>query len=253
MHAVEAAAWLAGELDASVVLVHVFDEWAIGAPATRELRARSVTMDDLVLDARRDANTLLHDMAGGLGDVEHTIELVEDHPVEGVLRAVRDHDPSVLVTGTAARGGFDRVLFGSVASELAAKSPCPVAAVPAGVKLRGPGPVLAVYDGSDHNVATAHHGAALATGMGRKLLVVCVGSDGAEFDAELSGVDFDVETAPADVDAVTAVTRAADRADAALIVAGTRGRGPLVAALFGSVSAGLVQAAERPVVVTAAG
>jgi Universal stress protein family len=44
---------------------------------------------------------------------------------------------------------------------------------------------------------------------------------------------------------VEAITRAAHRHDAALIVAGTRGRGPLSAAFLGSVSAGLVRSVER--------
>ena len=47
-------------------------------------------------------------------------------------------------------GGF--VLIGSVTSELAARSPCPVIAVPRAAAREEPGPVLAGYDGSDHGL-----------------------------------------------------------------------------------------------------
>jgi nucleotide-binding universal stress UspA family protein len=48
-------------------------------------------------------------------------------------------------------------------------------------------------------------------------------------------------------DPVQELSAAADKRRACLIVTGTRGRGPVRAELFGSVSCGLVQAARRPV------
>jgi nucleotide-binding universal stress UspA family protein len=51
---------------------------------------------------------------------------------------------------------------------------------------------------------------------------------------------------------VEALAGAADRREAVLIVAGTRGRGAVAATLLGSVSAGLVQSAGCPVVLASA-
>ena len=53
-------------------------------------------------------------------------------------------------------------------------------------------------------------------------------------------------------DAAEALARAARDERAWLAVTGTRGRGPLRGGLFGSVSAGLVRAAGRPVVLVSA-
>jgi nucleotide-binding universal stress UspA family protein len=132
--------------------------------------------------------------------------------------------------------------------------------------------VLAAYDGSEHSLAGTRHAATLATQMGRELVILHVATDGDEpgppetqdqrellalgrralAAAEARGVELCVERARAEGGTVEAITRAAHRHDAALIVAGTRGRGPLSAALLGSVSAGLVRSAERAVVLASA-
>jgi nucleotide-binding universal stress UspA family protein len=52
-----------------------------------------------------------------------------------LLRLAESHS-AVLVTGTAARTGLDRILIGSVSSALAAAAPC---AVPAGAALQSRG------------------------------------------------------------------------------------------------------------------
>ena len=246
-HAVDAARWLARELGASIVVVHAFDEWSVGVPPSGELAATSVTTSEIVRSLRQAAEAMLEDVSAELAGIDHTVELVEGTPVEGVLRAVGDHDAALLVTGTAARGGLDRILLGSVASGLAAKSPCPVMVVPAEVPLGRPGPVLAAYDGSEHSASAVRAGTDLAGRMGRELVVMYVADDSDDPDPPLLE---QVEVVRAEGDAVEAIRHAATQHDAALVVAGTRGRGAVAAALLGSVSAELVRSAGRPVVLT---
>lgn len=65
--------------------------------------------------------------------------------------------------------------------------------------------------------------------------------------AEAMGIEADAEVFEGD--AADEIVAFADNRDARLIVIGSRGYGPLVGALLGSVSAGVVQQARRPVVI----
>jgi len=263
--AVAASRWLALELDAPVVLVHVVDPMAVAVPPARDLAFASMASDDLVRAQRQAAQNLLDEATATLGGVAHQSELIDDRPVNGLLDAVRRHGAGVVVAGTAARTGLDRVLIGSVASDLAAQAPCPLIVVPPGAQLERPGPVVAAHDGSDHSLRGARHASALAARMGRKLVLLHVAGDDEEpvrADSELGtelfragqramggrALDLEVEIAIEEGDPVATITTFADSHDAALIVVGSRGRGAVAAALVGSVSAGVVRNATRPVV-----
>jgi nucleotide-binding universal stress UspA family protein len=136
----------------------------------------------------------------------------------------------VLVSGTAARAGLDHALEGSVAGRLAANAPCPVVTVPPDATIADPGPVLVGDDGSDHARRAVHHAATLADRLGRELV---------RMEAD-------------DDDPVRDLAAAGREHRACLIATGTRGRGPIRAELLGSVSSGLVQTAERPVMLVPA-
>ena len=69
-HAVEAARWLAQDLDASIAVVHAFDEWNIAVPTSRELTAMSLTTDGVVAACRETAEAWLHDTSDALAGVE---------------------------------------------------------------------------------------------------------------------------------------------------------------------------------------
>ena len=93
-----------------------------------------------------------------------------------------------------------------------------------------PGPVLVGDDGSDHARRAVHHAAALADRLGRDLV---------RMEAD-------------DADPVQAIAAACREHRACLIATGTRGRGPMRAEVLGSVSSGLIQTAERPVMLVPA-
>jgi len=268
-HALRAAIWLADGMGAPMVLAHVFDPLGIPTRPSREMLRLSITDEDLEGQARDAAHRLLATAAPAAPGVELTTELLEGQPVPELQRLASERRAALLVTGTAAREGLDRFLIGSVASDLAAHAPCPLVAVPRGAALEEAGPVLAGYDGSEHSLRAARHAAALAALLGRELVLLHVverGRDeGVRPDAELAKelhaaavrglgegpdrppLDLKVSLAVEDGDPVQMLAGVARERAAALIVTGTRGRNALSTALVGSVSAGLVRTAGRPV------
>jgi nucleotide-binding universal stress UspA family protein len=129
-HAVRAATWLAGGLDAPLVLAHVFDPLGIGTFAREEMLRRRITDEDLEQSARVAARRLLDDTAGAVTGAELETKLEEGQPVPELRRLATERRATLLVAGAAARGGLDRILIGSVAGRLAAVAPCPLVVVP---------------------------------------------------------------------------------------------------------------------------
>jgi nucleotide-binding universal stress UspA family protein len=265
-HAVRAAAWLARAFDAGLVLAHAFDPMGIGARPLEEMRAVGISDDDLVHVARRAARRLLDDAARAVTGVKVATELAEGQVVAELRRLAVARWAALLVAGTAARGGLDRVLLGSVSGALAADAPCPLVAVPRAAALEELGPVVAGYDRSAQSLRAARHAAGLAARLGRELVLVHVtGEKGVRLDEELAqelhaaGVPGlgDDPGWPAlqvrgrlvveDGDPVQVLAAVARERAAALLVTGTRGRNALGSALLGSVSVGLIRAAGRPV------
>jgi nucleotide-binding universal stress UspA family protein len=270
-HAVRAATWLARGLDMPLVVAHAFDRMGIAIMPRDEMVTRNITDDDLESAARVHALRLLDRAARAAGDVNVARELVEGVPVPEILRLTAERRATLLVTGTTARGGLDRVLIGSVSSELAAAAPCPVVAVPPQARLEEPGPVVAGYDGSEHSLRAARHAAGLSARLGRELVLLHVtdgegvradeqlvrelhaaGMRGLGTDARRPALDLEVRLSVEDGDPAATLAAVAAEESAALLVTGTRGRNTVSSALLGSVSAGLVRAARRPVVLVPA-
>ena len=262
---VEATRWLANELDARIVLAHAFDAMAIQVPASRELAYARVTSEQLAQRERARVRKLLDRSAGRLAAIPHTTAVGDGPPVPVLLGLAAEHQARLVVTGTATPGPLDRVLVGSVSSELATKATCPVVVVPEDAMLAATGPVVAGYDGSSDSLRAARHSAALAARLERELVLVHV------TDAAAEDVRADAQLARELQDAVSVIRPAARERqeatiavahgepaerlaevarerDAALVVTGTRGRGAVKSALLGSVSAGVVRRAGQPLV-----
>jgi nucleotide-binding universal stress UspA family protein len=265
-HAVKAATWLARELGTRLLIAHAFDPLGIPARPRGEMVALDITDEDLELAERSAARRLLDEVAHTVEGVALETELPEGQPLPTLLSLASDHNAALLVTGTVARGEFDRILAGSLPGALAAAAPCPVVVVPPAAALEEPGPVVAGYDGSAHSLRAAHYGAALAAALGRELLLLHItGEEGVRADEALvrdlhaagtrglgddpgrPRLDLNVRLKVEDGEPVETLAVVAAEESAALVVTGTRGRNALSAALLGSVSAGLVRAARRPV------
>lgn len=204
---------------------------------------------------------------------------VPGKPTETLLAQAKRSKAGLIAVGTAGKGGVKGFFLGSVAQSVLRSSPVPVLVTPVRQR-KGPrqsGPVLAAVDLDDTAPAVVEAAAALARDLGVKVHVThsmpipFIGPDfsstGVAFDPRVFAEDEaeaarrltalaepvrrDVE-ARASVgigDPVTALLYRAGEIGASAIVVGRRKAGRRL----GSVSAALVQAADRPVVVVPSG
>ena len=253
--AVRAGRWLAEQLRARLVLIHVFDPMAVGVPAMSEMTTMERSTADFVQAGRLAAHSRLADASALLDGLEHDAEVREGPVVPELLGAAREHGASVLVTAPAGGTTIDWVLHGSVSADLAAHAPCPVLVVDDAAVLEV-GPVLCGFDGSEHSLRAARHAARLAQALGQELLLAHVQGGG---DRQTPIDDAAAAVGGPGIRAVTArgrpateLAKLAQQERAGILAAGIRGRGPVTSALLGSVSAELVRLADRPVLLVPA-
>jgi nucleotide-binding universal stress UspA family protein len=206
-----------------------------------------------------------------------------------LLDAAHGLGADVLVCGTRGRGAFARALLGSTSSSLLHQTDIPMLVVPDGGGALD-GPVIAAYDGSEgagraieavgrllpgratvvvhaweamfHRSLTAR---ALAAGPVDEIRGIVADLHEAFADraaattedgvaaARAAGLDAVGDTVESDDGAWRAVAAAARTHRGSVIAVGTRGLGAARSVLLGSVSSGLIQNAELPVLVVPAG
>lgn len=129
-------------------------------------------------------------------------------------------------------------------------------------------PLLVAYDGSEPSKAAAAYARALAARSGLTTTLMHVTDAGDSFwdlapehgtargdavramlDEEASKFTTPVETVDVDGEAASAIAAEAERRNVGLVATGTRGRGAVSRALFGSVAIGLMRTVDRPVLV----
>jgi nucleotide-binding universal stress UspA family protein len=203
----------------------------------------------------------------------------------GLLDTARQLGADVLVCGTRGRGVFARALLGSTSSRLLHDTDVPLLVVPDGGG-GSDGRVVVAYDGSDtakhaievvgrilagrstvlvhawepgfneNLVARAFAGGTLDDSLARIADVQRALRDDAlktieegVAAARSAGLEAVGDAVPSNGSAWRAVAATAGTHGAALIVVGTRGLGAARSVLLGSVSSGLVQNAELPILV----
>jgi nucleotide-binding universal stress UspA family protein len=213
--------------------------------------------------------------AGLTVDVEHRT----GPPVQEILRAAAEWPADVLVIGTHGRGGFERLVLGSVAEKVLRMAPCAVLAVPPAAAEPGRtatvriAHVLCAHDGSAGSAAGVAYAVSLADRAGARLTLVSVVEqipDGlvlAGMDAEAVRKDRERharEVLDAAIGADVRVRRdvhdrivfghpaqqilqaaAQERPD--VLVMGIQGRGAFDLMMFGSTTNHVVRNAECPV------
>jgi nucleotide-binding universal stress UspA family protein len=246
-------------------------------------------VDALGAEARRQAGDTAQeavDRARALGLQAEAVPVEPSAPAWGaLLDAAHRIGADVLVCGTRGRGAFARALLGSTSSRLLHHTDVPLLVVPDGGGTLD-GPVLAAYDGSQgatraiqvvggllggratvvvhawepvfHRSLTAR---ALAAAPVDDLHATVADLQKHFADraaartqegvaaARAAGLDAVGDTVESEEGAWRAIAAAARTHGASVIATGSRGLGAARSALLGSVSSGLTQNAELPILV----
>lgn len=247
------------------------------------------TIDELRAEARRQAGETAQqavDRARALGLQAEVVPVDPSAPAwEALLDAAHRVGADVLACGTRGRGAFARAVLGSTSSRLLHHTDVPLLVVPDGGGTLA-GPAVAAYDGSQGASRAIEVVGRLLSGrptivvhawepvFHRSLAVRALAAapvddlqatitdlheafadraaartqDGVAA-ARAAGVDALGETVEADDGAWRAVAAAARTHGASVIATGSRGLGAARSALLGSVSSGLIQNAELPILV----
>ncbi|MGW0507291.1 universal stress protein [Micromonospora sp. NPDC003241] len=253
-HAAQAAVWRSRSLH----LVHGYlhplgygvpiNPYEVGLPAPTEDGRKMLEQTAAELVDRWPGLTVeVRQVAGGPGAT-----LVEE-----------SRRAELVVVGSRGLGGFAGLLLGSVGTQVAAHGHCPVLVVrPPDRPLPTEGPVLVGVDGSESAELAVGYGAEEAVRRGGTLVLTHVADerhadDGGEAAALLATAAASARGSHPGLTVEERLITAAkpDQAlieatsDAALVVAGSRGRGGFAGLLLGSVSQALVQHARCPVLV----
>jgi nucleotide-binding universal stress UspA family protein len=246
-------------------------------------------IDELGAESRRQAGETAQqavDQARALGLQAEVVPVGPSAPAwAALLDAARRVGADVLACGTRGRGAFARALLGSTSFRLLHHTQVPLLVVPDGGGTLG-GPAVAAYDGSQGATRAIEAVGRLLSGrptvvvhawepvFHRSLVVRALAAapvddlqatiadlheafadragattqDGVAA-ARAAGLDAVGETVESDEGAWRAVAAAARTHRASVIATGTRGLGAARSALLGSVSSGLIQNAELPILV----
>ena len=245
--------------------------------------------DALESEARRQAGETAQqavERARALGLQAEAVPVDPSAPAwAALLDAAHGLAADVLACGTRGRGAFARALLGSTSASLLHNADLPVLVVPDGGGTLD-GPVVAAYDGSPgatraiqvvgrllsgraavvaHAWEPVFHRSLTARALAAApvdelhatvtdLQEALANSAAARTQegvaaARAAGLDAAGETIESDEGAWRAVAGAARTHGASVIATGTRGLGAARSALLGSVSSGLIQNAELPILV----
>jgi nucleotide-binding universal stress UspA family protein len=231
----------------------------------------------------RDAITRGQELLDGFGVNDKAEDRVVDigDPAE-LLRAVIGEGAALAVVGSRGRGPGAAAFLGSVSNALARCSPCPVIVVPPGatVEIAAEPTVVCGVDGSRTAAAALEHAAALGSALGGRLVAVYVRSDAltahatslmpgkqpfgeplAGARAELATVERPLSHLHTDIPismrfetgyAAERLAAVAAEEPSAILVVGSRDRGPVLSAVLGSVSSRLAGSAPVPVMIVPA-
>jgi nucleotide-binding universal stress UspA family protein len=137
LQAAKFVAGISGPLNAkvTVITVHNDDALILHAMGPTVLPAAipetSLNLDEIrTATEKQAANTIIADTQSALGNLAKIeIKQLWGHAAEVICNYARDHDVDLVVIGSRGRSKFVRLLLGSVCTQVAQHSPCPVTIV----------------------------------------------------------------------------------------------------------------------------
>jgi nucleotide-binding universal stress UspA family protein len=238
---------------------------------------REAIAGDAELTARQ-----MRDRLEGIGEARLRIRIIANpSPAHALHDLAEAEHAELIVVGSSHTGRLGRVAPGSTAERLLHGAPCAVAVVPHGYRTRSEQPIRRIgvaYDGSEESTAAVAAAVELARALSAELEVIGVVASaiyaasglmgGAAYTIPIEdleravqeGLDAVIAGLPDDI-AVTSVRLEGDPADQLgehstgldLMLAGSRGYGPLRSVLVGGVSGRLMRTVQCPVIVVPRG
>ena len=245
-------------------------------------RASNAAYREALADDAEATVREMRDRLDGIGADRLRIRIAANpSPAHALHDLAEAEHAELIVVGSSHTGHLGRVLPGSTGERLLHGAPCAVAIVPDGYRAHADHSIRRIgvaYDGSDEATDALAAAVELARALGAELEIAGVvapiryGAGGAmggpievlpiaDFERDVqAGLDRAVAGVPEDVEA-RSVCLAGDPADALaehsatldLLLAGSRGYGPLHSVLVGGVSGRLTRLAHCPVIIVPRG
>lgn len=241
---------------AGLMLSYVYDQQPRWYSAVR----------DYERERREDIHSVLEPALEAVPDSVRvqSLGIGSSSPARGLHDLAEGEKADLLVLGSTHRGRVGRVLPGSVDEMLLSGAPCGVAVAPLGYRDHQPagiGAVGAGFDGSAEAELALASADRLATALGASLQAIAVtprhrlrgnGQDGHPLEERLHSALRALGRSSSDGqhlvgEPATALADAASDLD--LMVAGSRGYGPMQHVLLGSVSGPLMRTCPCPLIV----
>ena len=228
------------------------------------------------LTVREDAQSILQSAREQLPDVEFDARHIPDMSAPRALHHLAEEERTdVLVIGSGHRGPVTRAVLGTTGDRVVHGSPCPVAVAPRGYTPPDEGlrHIAVAYDGSDESraalawaqdLAARAHGdltvlsvvepvlaGALPVGAGygyADVIESITKSCRADLDEAVASIPDELSPSGRLLDGPVAKTLGEAGEDVDVIVAGSRGYGPVGRLLLGSVTRQLMRVAPCPVI-----
>ena len=264
---------LARRLELPVVLITVFVHHPLlsGSETEGQREVRTAAHQDLL-----ELGRTLDDVV-----VDDAMVLASSSPARALHERSTDPSTVLVVVGSTTRGAIRRVLPGNIAHELLSGAACPVAIAPHGYAEQDARPLATVgvaFDGSTEAQQALAGARELARGAGATLHVITVveplafgavpvstmepsASAGRRLDDELRAVHERAVAESRDIVETRGVIARGEPSEVLLqqsqqldvLVAGSRGYGPLGAVLLGSTTRELMHGAGCPVLIVPRG
>jgi nucleotide-binding universal stress UspA family protein len=251
---------LADRLGDRLVLVHVIPARPAMPAAAVPIGAHPVGIADMHEVNRIEAETAFASVDPDVAPASADRVIEHGDAALRLSTVASEKDARLIVVGTRGRGLASAALLGSVSAQLSGRASRPVVVVPDAEPDhgRGAGGIVCGVDGSKAAPAVAVTAAGLARALDVSLTLVSADAPHADGDwsqSALTAASAHAREAPqlecvgAVGDAAHELARVAFEHDAALLVVGSRGRGPVRSAMVGSVSGRLTRLAPCPVVI----